>query len=142
LKKSNRKIQIRSLTIAMVVTLFFGTICFAQNPIIQTKYTADPAPMFYDDTVYLYTSHDEDNAFGFEMFNWLLYTSTDMVNWTDHGIIAGVKEPYKTFTWADGHSAWAPQCIFRNGKFYFYCPTIYKGKMAIGVAVSNSRAFK
>lgn len=126
----------------MVVTLFFGTICFAQNPIIQTKYTADPAPMFYDDTVYLYTSHDEDNAFGFEMFNWLLYTSTDMVNWTDHGIIAGVKEPYKTFTWADGHSAWAPQCIFRNGKFYFYCPTIYKGKMAIGVAVSNSRAFK
>ncbi len=111
---------------------------YAQNPIIQTKFTADPAPMVYNDTVFLYTSHDEDNATGFKMFNWLLYTTTDMVNWTDRGIIAGVKEPYRTFKWADGHSAWAPQCIARNGKFYLYCPTIYKNKMAIGVAVSNS----
>ena len=52
----------------------------AQKPIIQTKYTADPAPMVYNDTVFLYTSHDEDNAFGFAMFNWMLYSSTDMVN--------------------------------------------------------------
>ena len=109
-----------------------------QLPVIQTKYTADPAPMVYNDTVYLYTGHDEDDAFGFKMLNWLLYTSTDMVNWTEHGVIAGVSEPYKTFGWADGHSAWAAQCIERNGKFYFYCPTIHKGKMAIGVAVSNS----
>jgi len=108
----------------------------AQNPIIQTKYTADPAPMVYNDTVFLYTSHDEDDATGFKMLNWMLYTSTDMVNWTDHGFVAGVKEPYRTFAWADGHSAWAPQCIARNGKFYLYCPTIYQGKMAIGVAVS------
>jgi len=126
----------------IVTTLFFLAILFsvitAQNPIIQTNYTADPAPMAYHDTVFLYTSHDEDNAFGFEMFNWMLYTSTDMVNWTDHGIIAGVKEPYKTFKWADGHSAWAPQCVARNGKFYLYCPTILQGKMAIGVAVSSS----
>ena len=124
------------LTVAFAILLGFSG--FAQNPIIQTKYTADPAPMAYHDTVFLYTSHDEDNAFGFEMFNWMLYTSTDMVNWTDHGIIGGVKEPYKTFKWADGHSAWAPQCVTRNGKFYFYCPTIYQGKMAIGVAVSSS----
>lgn len=110
----------------------------AQNPIIQTKFTADPAPMVYNDTVYLYAGHDEDDAIGFKMLNWMLYTSTDMVNWTEHGVIAGVKEPFKTFAWADGHSAWAPQCIARNGKFYFYCPTIYLGKMAIGVAVSTS----
>lgn len=110
----------------------------AQNPIIQTKFTADPAPMVYNDTVYLYAGHDEDDAIGFKMLNWMLYTSTDMVNWTEHGTIAGVKEPFKTFAWADGHSAWAPQCIARNGKFYFYCPTIYLGKMAIGVAVSTS----
>ena len=112
--------------------------CYADNPVIQTKFTADPAPMVYKDTVFLYTSHDEDDATGFHMLNWLLYTTTDMINWTDHGIIAGVKEPYRTFKWADGHSAWAPQCIARNGRFYLYCPTIYKNKMAIGVAVSNS----
>ncbi|MBN1769111.1 MAG: family 43 glycosylhydrolase [Prolixibacteraceae bacterium] len=121
-----------------IIILFVVKLVTAQNPIIQTKHTADPAPLVYNDTVYLYTGHDEDDAFGFKMENWLLYTSTDMVNWTDRGIIAGVKEPNKTFVWADGHSAWAAQCIARNGKFYLYCPTIHKGKMAIGVAVADS----
>ncbi|NLE31924.1 MAG: carbohydrate-binding protein, partial [Bacteroidales bacterium] len=59
-----------------------------QQVIIQTKYTADPAPMVHNDTVYLYTSHDEDDAKGFKMLDWLLYTSTDMVNWTEHGAVA------------------------------------------------------
>jgi arabinoxylan arabinofuranohydrolase len=138
MQKSFIMIRILIASITLIVTSIIGSSGYAQNPIIQTKYTADPAPMAYHDTVFLYTSHDEDNAFGFEMFNWMLYTSTDMVNWTDRGIIGGVKEPYKTFKWADGHSAWAPQCVARNGKFYFYCPTIYQGKMAIGVAVSSS----
>ena len=57
-------------------------------PIIQTKYTADPAPYVHGDTVYLYTTHDEDDAEGFKMKDWLLYTSTDMVNWQDHGAVA------------------------------------------------------
>jgi arabinoxylan arabinofuranohydrolase len=110
---------------------------FADNPIIQTKFTADPAPLVYDDTVYLYTSHDEDNASGFTMYNYMLYTSTDMVNWTDHGILAGVKDPYKTWKWADGSNAWAPQVIFRNNKFYMYAPFPKGGRMMIGVAVAD-----
>jgi arabinoxylan arabinofuranohydrolase len=122
----------------MLMMVFTVAICRADNPIIQTKYTADPAPMVYQDTVYLYTTHDEDDATGFKMFNWMCYSSTDMVNWTDHGIIGGVAEPYKTFKWADGHDAWAPQCITRNGKFYLYCPFPYRGQMSIGVAVSDS----
>jgi arabinoxylan arabinofuranohydrolase len=134
----NLRIKLLAAIFSIAVTSVFETMCLAQNPIIQTKFTADPAPMVYNDTVFLYTSHDEDYAFGFEMFNWLLYTSTDMANWTEHRIVAGVKEPYRTFAWADGHSAWAPQCVARNGKFYLYCPTIYQGKMAIGVAISNN----
>ena len=115
-----------------------GTICHAENPIIQTKITADPAPMVSGNTVYLYTSHDEDDAFGFKMFNWMCYSTTDMVNWTDHGIIGGVGEPFKTFKWADGNNAWAPQCIERKGRFYLYCPFPFKGQMAIGVAVADN----
>jgi arabinoxylan arabinofuranohydrolase len=113
-------------------------VCFADNPIVQTKYTADPAPLVYDDTVYLYTSHDEDDAEGFTMYNWLLYSSTDMANWTDHGIIAGVREPHKTFEWADGYNAWAPQVVNRNGRFYLYGPFPRGGHMVIGVAVADS----
>jgi arabinoxylan arabinofuranohydrolase len=66
--------------------LFFRGFCLADNQIIQTKFTADPAPMVWNDTVFLYTSHDEDEATGsgsFSMKNWMLYTSTDMVNWQD-----------------------------------------------------------
>jgi len=76
---------------ALLLLLFAVTVqVTAQNEIkqktvTQTRYTADPAPMVYNDTVYLYTSHDEDDATGFKMLNWLLYTSTDMVNWTEHG---------------------------------------------------------
>ena len=123
---------------AAAIAAFFGTICFADNPVVQTSFTADPAPMVSGNTVYLYTSHDEDDAFGFTMYNWMCYSTTDMVNWTDHGIIGGVNEPYKTFKWADGNNAWAPQCIERKGKFYLYCPFPWKGQMAIGVAVADN----
>lgn len=110
----------------------------AQRPIIQTKYTADPAPMVYNDTVFLYTTHDEDDAEGFKMQDWLLYTSTDMVNWTDHGVVASLK----SFDWVKrDNGAWAEQVVERNGKFYMYCPIHGNG---IGVLVSDSpyRAFK
>lgn len=104
----------------------------AQQPIIQTKYTADPAPMVYNDTVFLYTTHDEDDAEGFKMQDWLLYTSTDMVNWTDHGAVASLK----SFDWVKrDNGAWAEQVIERNGKFYMYCPIHGNG---IGVLVSDS----
>ncbi len=109
----------------------------ATNPIIQTKFTADPAPLVVGDTVYLYTSHDEDDATGFTMYEWLLYSSRDMVNWTDHGVIGGVKEPTKTFAWADGYNAWAPQAILHDDKFYLYCPLVRNGHMDIGVAVAD-----
>ena len=110
-------------------------VCNSQNPIIQTMYTADPAPMVYNGKVYLYTSHDEDNATWFVMNNWKLYTTEDMDNWTDHGVVLS----YNEFAWA-ARDAWAAQCIERDGKFYMYVPTIDKttNSPAIGVAVSDS----
>ncbi len=101
-------------------------------PIIQTKYTADPAPYVHDGVIYLYTTHDEDGAEGFEMFDWLLYTSTDMVNWTDHGAVASLDD----FAWYEGkNGAWAECVVERNGKWYMYCPIHGHG---IGVLVSDS----
>ena len=108
--------------------------CFAQNPIVQTYYTADPAPMVHDGKVYLYTSHDEDETVKnfFTMYDWRCYSTTDMVNWTDHGAVASLKN----FIWMDKtNGAWAPQCIERNGKFYLYVPIHGEG---IAVLVSDS----
>lgn len=104
----------------------------AQYPIIQTNYTADPAPVVVNDTVFLYTSHDEDDADWFKMLDWRLYTSVDMVNWTDHGSVASLKN----FAWNPlDNGAWAAQVIERNDKFYMYCPIHCVG---IGVLVSDS----
>jgi arabinoxylan arabinofuranohydrolase len=126
--------KILAATSSMVICLSFLPAVFADNPIIQTNYTADPAPLVHGDTLYLYTSHDEDNAQGFVMNNWMCYTTTDMVNWTDHGIVASLQN----FSWQAG-SAWAPQGCFRNGKWYLYCPLNQKsGGMAVGVLTSNS----
>lgn len=110
-------------------------MAWADNPIVQTNYTADPAPMVYDGKVYLYTSHDEDVTLKnfFTMNDWRLYSTIDMVNWTDHGSPAS----YKTFSWGTG-DAWAPHGIERNGKFYLYVPINNSTGSKIGVAVADS----
>ena len=134
-----KKQSIATAVLLMSVS-FPAAACRADNPVIQTKFTADPAPMVYKDMVYLYTSHDADDARGFTMRDWLCYTTTDMVNWTDHGPVASLKN----FKWADAaisgwggfdNGAWAPQCIERGGKFYIYCPLQGRG---IGVMVADS----
>ncbi|WP_084326026.1 glycoside hydrolase family 43 protein [Lacrimispora aerotolerans] len=122
----------------LAISLFLSTECYADNPIVQTNYTADPAPMVYNGTCYLYTSHDEDTTVNnfYTMNDWRCYSSTDMQNWTDHGSPLS----YNTFSWAQG-DAWAGQVINRNGKFYFYGPMTRKnagGARVIGVAVSDS----
>lgn len=107
----------------------------AQNPIVQTCFTTDPAPMVSGDRLYVYTGHDENDADFFWMQEWRVYSTADMVNWTDHGSPLAIED----FSWGDDR-AWAPQCIERNGKFYFYVPLHSKisGGMAIGVAVGDS----
>lgn len=107
----------------------------AQNPIVQTCYTSDPAPMVHDGTLYLYTGHDEERADFFWMQEWRVYSTEDMVNWTDHGSPLAIE----SFAWADDR-AWASQCIERNGKFYWYVCLHSKltNAMAIGVAVGDS----
>jgi arabinoxylan arabinofuranohydrolase len=125
-----------------IVTCLFFIIAaafkgVAQNPVIQTMYTADPAPIVYKDTLFLYVGHDEDCAPSntFLMREYSLFTTTDMVNWTAQ------KTPLKTsdFKWSAGDAS-AAQCIERNGKFYWYISSLNKNSpgVSIGVAVADS----
>ena len=111
-------------------------------PLFQTKYTADPSPLVVGDTLFLYTSHDaspedipdlnEKNSAGFFMYDWLLWSTTDMVNWTEHGAVASLKE----FSWRSRENgAWAIQTVERDGKYYLYAPLHGHG---IGVLVADS----
>lgn len=121
--------------IAGVTAAVLFTTANAQNPVVQTWFTTDPAPMVHDGTMYIYTGHDEDGADFFWMNEWRTYSSQDMVNWRDHG----TQMDFGTFKWSDDR-AWAAQTIERNGKYYWYVCAHSKlsGGMAIGVAVSNS----
>lgn len=108
-----------------------------KNPIVTNIYTADPAPMVDGDTLYLYTTHDEDELIDhfYTMRDWRCFSTKDMVNWTDHGSIFSLDD----ISWAEDR-AWAPQTIKRNGKYYMYCPVQKNGHsgMAIAVGVSDS----
>ena len=127
--------NIRTLLSVAAGTLWGLLPLNAQNPFVQTWFTSDPAPMVHDGTMYVYTGHDEDGADFFWMQEWRVYSSQDMVNWTDHGSPLALE----SFNWADDR-AWASQCIERDGKFYWYIcahSRLSKG-MAIGVAVADS----
>jgi hypothetical protein len=127
------KSMLRGIAIAGV--LLGGSVHVAQadNPIIQTLYSTDPAPYVWNNTVWLFTGHDESGATNYDMRDWRLYSSTDMVNWRDWGVMMSLK----TFSWARA-DAWAGQVIERDGKFYYYVPvTKNSGGYAIGIGVSD-----
>ena len=107
------------------------------NPMVTDKFTADPATLVHDGTLYLYTGHDEaDDQQMFNITEWLCYSTTDMKTWTDHGSVLKPTD----FKWAVGE-AWASQVVEKDGKFYYYVTAQgggeYNGK-CVGVAVSDS----
>jgi len=107
----------------------------AQNPIVQTSFTPDPAPVVFGDELYVFTGCDRDGADYYYMTGWQCFSTKDMQNWTDHGRILEDDE----FSWCNENDAWASQCIERNGKYYFYFTTTNKsgGGRAIGVGVAD-----
>lgn len=127
--------KMKFVLVALLLLKILPDNLSAQNPIVQTCFTTDPAPMVQDGILYVYTGHDEDNADFFWMQEWRVYSTKDMVNWTDHGSPLAIE----SFTWADDR-AWAAQCVERNGKFYWYVCLHSKltNAMAIGVAVGDT----
>jgi len=109
---------------------------FCKSPIVNNAYLADPAPLVVGNTLYVYTTHDEDNLENdfYTMKNWYVLSTKDMKNWTNHGQILSLDD----IDYAEDR-AWAPQAVARNGKYYLYFPVQVKdGGMGIGVAVANS----
>ena len=101
------------------------------NPIITHMYSADPSAHVFGDSLYVYPSHDRDEAHGFDMEDYHVYVTGDMKTFEDRGVIF---RPFEQTSWAT-KNAWAPDCVERGGKYYFYFPTDVK---YIGVAVSDS----
>jgi beta-xylosidase len=162
-----KKISLTLFTGSLILFLWAGcakapqlpTFLNTGNPLVKDKFTADPAPLVHNGTLYLYVGHDEyyegqDTAGGGHEFNiteWLCYSTTDMQTWTDHGTVLRPSDfSWGVGEWSDGKwdvtkwgvgEAWASQVIEHNGKFYYYVTA--KGgepynSRVVGVAVSDS----
>jgi hypothetical protein len=133
-----------AILIQLVIILFGFADISAQNPIIRNQFSADPTARVFGDKVYLYPSHDILGKEGqgrpdwFCMEDYHVFSSSNLTDWTDHGVILNQTK----VKWADStaFSMWAPDCISKNGKYYFYFPAPPKGAkgFSVGVAVANN----
>jgi len=101
---------------------------YAQHQVLP-DFQADPSARVFNGRLYVYPSHDIAGSKDWDMVDWQVFSTDDMLHWKDHGVIFSLKD----VKWATKH-AWASDCIQRNGKYYFYFPADDQ----IGVAVSDS----
>lgn len=125
---------------------------FANNAVLPGQY-ADPDIDYFDGKYWICPTTDGYSGWSGTEFH--LWSSTDMIDWTDEGVILDVASDdpgvnsngiqVATSEWSDG-SAWAPTIEKKNDKYYFYyCgnikseyTSIYGEGKAIGVAVADS----
>lgn len=104
------------------------------NPVLEGQY-ADPDIAVFGDTYYLYATTDGFPGWSGTVFH--AFSSKNLVNWTDEGIILDVGRG-KDVPWAVG-SAWAPAIATKNGRYYFYfCAKDERGTSHIGVAEGDT----
>ena len=114
------------------------------NPIFTDIFTADPSAHVWEDgRLYVYPSQDQFPAQGCDfMDKYHVYSTTNMVDWYDHGEILSSDD----VEWGreEGGFMWAPDAAYKDGKYYFFFPhpsdTEWNNSWKIGVAVSDEPA--
>ena len=132
-------------SINVAVLLAISHWLFGQNPLVTHMFTADPTARVFEDKLYVYPSTDTvppasmKNPPRFCMPGYHVFSLENGATWKDHGSILNQNEvPWGT---RNTYSMWAPDCIERGGKYYFYYPAEPKDKSGfrrIGVGVSDS----
>ena len=128
---------VKKHTKVSVATLFavagLATFSHADNPISSYHYLADPSAASDGDTFYILTDTDDmcnQNSYDYDLIGLYAFTSKDMKNWTDHGLIfkAGREFSYVGNTWASGIAV-------KNGRIYIVYPDATAG---VGMITSTS----
>jgi len=123
----NNQMKSYKLLIAGLTLVLTGSL-FAQNPIVRNQFSADPTARVFNGKVYVFPSHDiptpkdqkQLRKDWFCMADYHVFSSENLTDWVDHGMIVSQNK----VKWVDStsYSMWAPDCIERNGKYYFYFP--------------------
>jgi arabinoxylan arabinofuranohydrolase len=134
MKKSHKFPSIWLGTALLVLPCFAAC---AANPIITHIRAADPSvEVWPDGKVWIYASHDQNDATNYSsMDGYHAFSSSDMINWTDHGEILHSRD----VSWgiAGGGFMWAPDAAYKDGTYYLYFPhKDASGQWRIGVATS------
>lgn len=113
----------------------------AQNPVIRDQYSADPTARVFGDRVYLYPSHDIISPVAperrwFAMADYHVFSSTDLTDWTDHGVILDQKQ----VPWANhkGYAMWAPDCVEHQGRYYLLFPSGLASERGFGIGIATA----
>ncbi len=120
----------------LLFSVFIGVCQFAtaDYPIVSHRFLADPGALVYNGRVYLYCSNDDENPTdengGYRMKSIVCVSSSDLKNWTDHGVVFEVP---RDASWAE--KSWAPSPAARDGKVFLY---FGNGGNGIGVAVADN----
>lgn len=137
--------SVNRLSLIVCALLFVISNALAQNPFITDQFTADPSARVFEGRVYVYPSHDipcgkGQGMIGFCMADYHVFSSENLTEWTDHGVmISQGKVPWVDST---SYSMWAPDCIEKDGTYYFYFPARSRDKTfgrgsAVGVATAD-----
>jgi hypothetical protein len=103
---------------ALLVLACQVLVSLAANPIVPNVGMADPHVHFFNDTFYLFATHDySSNNTGFRMDNWWVWSSTDLVSWNQASIVRPQDTCAQKSVW---HECWATDGAFVNG---MYCMT-------------------
>nr|WP_298728278.1 family 43 glycosylhydrolase [uncultured Steroidobacter sp.] len=137
------KLSLRHLLSVSIAGLLQAGAAFATNPLIMDQFTADPTARVFEGKVYVYPSHDIKAPPGYKgkpnwfvMEDYHVFSSENLTDWTDHGVI--VKQTDVEWAEPTAYSMWAPDSVFKDGKYYFYFPAIAKsGGFRIGVATAD-----
>ena len=135
----------RKLFLLFSAAITIASTLQAQNPVIRDQFTADPTARVFNGKVYIYPSHDIPSPIDrlkewFCMADYHVFSSTNLTDWTDHGVI--LTQNKVPWVQPDSYSMWAPDCVYKDGKYYFYFPSTPQGEgrrgFSIGVAIADS----
>ncbi|MBR5413098.1 MAG: family 43 glycosylhydrolase, partial [Fibrobacter sp.] len=106
----------------------------ADNPLSTYHYLADPSAASDGDTFYVLTDVDDyspQKNYDYDIVGLNAFTSQDMKNWTDHGMIFRSKREFGDYP----NNTWASGIAVHKGRIYIVYPN---GASGVGMITATS----
>jgi arabinoxylan arabinofuranohydrolase len=91
------------------------------NPILPIQHFVPDAEarVWEDGRMYIYGSYDISGDTAYCSHEYHVFSSEDLVNWTDHGVSFNSNGDTSEVSWSKA-PLYAPDCIYKDGKYYLY----------------------